>query len=114
MSLQRGSAIERMETGGTTLAEGLEGGISADGFARARAAVAGVVVAAEMQVAQTMAYAHRSMGLVLEGSAATALAPVLFGLPEELRGGDLVVVLTGRNVDPHSLDALDALEPPGA
>jgi threonine dehydratase len=111
MSLERGSAVERLETGGTTLAEGLEGGISADAFARARAAVAGVLVAAETQVAQTMAYAHRSMGLVLEGSAATALVPVLFGLPEALRGGDLLVVLTGRNVDPERLDALQL---PGA
>jgi threonine dehydratase len=111
MSLERGIAVERLERGGTTLAEGLEGGISADAFARARAAVAGVVVAAEVQVAQAMAYAHRSMGLVLEGSAATALVPVLFGLPAALRGGDLLVVLTGRNVDP---ERLDALEPPGA
>jgi threonine dehydratase len=110
MSLERGSAVERLETGGTTVAEGLEGGISAEGFARARAAVAGVVVAAELHVAQAMAYAHRGMGLVLEGSAATALAPVLFGLPEALRGGDLLVVLTGRNVDP---ERLDALQPPG-
>lgn len=110
MSLERGSAVERLETGGTTLAEGLEGGISVDGFVRARAAVAGLVVAPEAQVAQAMAYAHRSMGLVLEGSAATALVPVLFGLPEALRGGDLLVVLTGRNVDP---ERLDALEPPG-
>ena len=106
MSLERGAAVERLETGGTTLAEGLEGGISVDGFARASASVAGVVVAAEAQIAEAMAYAHRGMGLVLEGSAATALTPVLFGLPERLRGGDVLVVLTGRNVDPERLDAL--------
>jgi threonine dehydratase len=111
MSIERGSAVERLETGGTTIAEGLEGGISVEGFARARAAVAGVVVTEEPQIKQAMAYAHRGMGLVLEGSAATALAPVLFGLPEPLRGGDVLVVLTGRNVDP---ERLDALEPPGA
>jgi threonine dehydratase len=106
MSLERGVAVERLETGGTTLAEGLEGGISADGFARASAAVAGVLVATETQIGQAMAHAHRGMGLVLEGSAATALVPVLFGLPEALRGGDVLVVLTGRNVDPERLDAL--------
>jgi threonine dehydratase len=106
MSLERGAAVERLETGGTTLAEGLEGGISAEGFARAREAVAGVVVATEQQIAAAMVHAHRGMGLVLEGSAATALAPVLFGLPEALRGGDVLVVLTGRNVDPERLDAL--------
>ena len=106
MSLERGVAVQRLETGGTTLAEGLEGGISTDGFARASAAVAGVVVTSEGQIAKAMSYAHHGMGLVLEGSAATALVPVLFGLPEAVRGGDVLVVLTGRNVDRERLDAL--------
>jgi threonine dehydratase len=106
MSLERGSAVERLETGGGTLAEGLEGGISAEGFARARAAVGGVVVVTEAQIAHAMLHAYREMGLVLEGSAATALVPVLFGLPEEVRGGDVLVVLTGRNVDPDRLETL--------
>ena len=57
MSLERGAAVERLETGGTTLAEGLEGGISAEAFARARAAVAGVVVVTEAQIARAMVYA---------------------------------------------------------
>jgi threonine dehydratase len=106
MSLASGEAVERLATGGTTLAEGLEGGISADGFARARAAVAGVVVVTEAQIAEAMGHAHRDLGLVLEGSAATALAPVLNGLPEGTRGGDVLVVLTGRNVDPGRLEAV--------
>lgn len=105
-SLQRGVAVERLTTGGRTLAEGLEGGIAPDAFARARAAVAGVVVATEGQIAMAMAHAYREMGLVLEGTAAVALAPVLYGLPEELRGGDLVVVLTGRNVDRERLETV--------
>jgi threonine dehydratase len=106
MSLERGAAVERLETGGTTLAEGLEGGISADAFARARATVGGVVVVDEGQIAQAMVHAYREMGLVLEGSAAAALAPLLGGLPEPLRGGDVVAVLTGRNVDRERLDGL--------
>ncbi len=105
-SLQRGFAVERLTTGGRTLAEGLEGGIAPDAFARARAAVAGVVVATEAQIAAAMAHAYREMGLVLEGTAAVALVPVLCGLPEELRGGDLVVVLTGRNVDRERLETV--------
>lgn len=106
LSLERGQAVERLETGGTTLAEGLEGGISADAFARARAVVGGVAVVSEEQIAAAMASAWHDMGLVLEGSAAAGLVPVLFGLPEALRGGDVVVVLTGRNVDPERLDAV--------
>jgi threonine dehydratase len=104
MSLQRGQAVERLAASEETLAEGLEGGITAGAFERARAAVAGVVVASEAQIAGAMAHAYREMGLVLEGSAAVALVPVLAGLPEEVRGGDLVVVLTGRNVDRDRLD----------
>jgi len=106
MSIEQGSAVERLETGGSTIAEGLEGGVSTGGFERARAAVSGVVVTTEAQITRAMVFAHRDMGLVLEGSAATALVPVLFGLPAALRGGDLLVVLTGRNVDPERLDAL--------
>jgi threonine dehydratase len=104
MSLERGSAVERLETGGTTLAEGLEGGISAAAFQRARAVVAGVVVVTEAQIASAMAHAFRDPGLVLEGSAAAALAPVLAGLPAPVCGGDVVVVLTGRNVDAARLE----------
>src|SRR5262249_34101764 len=105
-SLQRGVAVERLATGGRTLAEGLEGGIAPEAFARARTAVAGVVVATEGQIATAMAHAYREIGLVLEGSAAVALAPVLAGLPHELRGGDLMVVLTGRNVDRDRLEGV--------
>jgi threonine dehydratase len=103
MSLERGAAVERLETGGTTLAEGLEGGISVDGFARARGSVAGVVVVSEKHIAEAMAWGCTALGVGLEGSAATALVPLLQGLPENLRGGDVVAVLTGRNVDAERL-----------
>lgn len=106
MSLERGHAVERLETGGTTLAEGLEGGISRRAFERARRAVAGVAVVGEREIADAMAYAHRDLGLVVEGSAAAALAPTLVALPEPLRGGDVVAVLTGRNVDGATLDGV--------
>jgi len=42
---------------------------------------------------------------VIEGSAAVALVPLLAGLPSEMRGGDVVAVVTGRNVDKSRLDA---------
>jgi threonine dehydratase len=105
-SLDRGAAVVRLEAAEKTLAEGLEGGISVEAFARARAAVAGMVVVSEEQIAAAMVHAYRDMGLVLEGSAATALVPALFGVPEPARGGDLVVVLTGRNVDSERLEGL--------
>jgi threonine dehydratase len=112
LSLQRGSAVERLALRGPTLAEGLEGGISRRAFEKARAAVAGVIVISEVEVANAMRYAVREMGVVVEGSAAVVLAPVLHGLPEGVPrspsssaapGIDLVAVLTGRNVDGERL-----------
>jgi threonine dehydratase len=106
LSLQRGEAVLRLAPSGPTLAEGLEGGISKRAFERAREAIAGVVVVTEEEIAGAMRYACREMGLVIEGSAAVALAPVLQGLPEAVpRGGgqDVLVVLTGRNVDREKL-----------
>jgi threonine dehydratase len=110
-SLELGSAVEKM-TADSTLADGLEGGIPARAFGRARGAVAGVVVVTERAIAEAVAFAVKELGLVIEGSAACALAPVLAGLPEPLRlpgGGDFVVVLTGRNIDREVLaGTLDA------
>jgi threonine dehydratase len=107
-SLERGSAVESLDPE-PTLADGLEGGISKRAFARARAVVSGVVVVGEAAIGAAMAAAYRSLGVTIEGSAAAALAPLLDELPQELRpseGGDLVVVLTGRNVDRARLDAV--------
>jgi len=106
-SIERGRAVETVETSPrATLAESLARGVSPETFERAQAALAGVVVVTEAQIGAAMAHAHIDMGLVVEGAAAVALAPVLFGLPEPLRGGDVVVVLTGRNVDPDRRVAL--------
>jgi threonine dehydratase len=89
-----------------SLTEELAATVSAAAVARARSAIAGIGVVTESQIASAIAHAYRDMGLVLEGTAAMSLAPVLFGLPERLRGGDIVVVLTGRNIDPERLDAV--------
>ncbi len=78
----------------------------ADAARRANEAFAGVIMATESQIAAAMVHAYRDMGLVVESSGVAALVPVLAGLPAEVRGGDLVVVLTGRNVDPDRLDAM--------
>ncbi|HEX7663863.1 MAG TPA: pyridoxal-phosphate dependent enzyme [Polyangiaceae bacterium] len=99
MSLERGEAIERFVPTKPTLAEGLEGGISKAAFERARQVIAGVIVLDENAIAAAIEHALHDLGLVLEGSAAVALAAVLQGLPNEARGGEVVIVLTGRNTD---------------
>jgi threonine dehydratase len=107
LSLARGAAVTRLEGDTETLAEGLEGGISEGAFARARGGIGGVVVVSEADIASAMAYGLRELGLVLEGSAATSLVPLLLGLPREIpaapHGQDCVAVLTGRNVDRERL-----------
>ena len=99
MSLETNEAVEHFVPTSPTLAEGLEGGISKRAFANAKQVVAGVVVVSEENIGHAMAYAAKELGLVLEGSAATALAVALEKLPNEILGGDVVVVLTGRNTD---------------
>jgi threonine dehydratase len=96
MSLEKGSAITTLPAV-DTLAEALEGGISEAAFDRARAVVSGVMVVSEATIARAMMALSKS-GLVVEGGGACALAPVLEGLPSNVEG-DIVVLLTGRNVD---------------
>ncbi|MGH7284359.1 MAG: threonine ammonia-lyase [Polyangiaceae bacterium] len=99
MSIEKAEAIERFVPTVATIAEGLEGGISKRAFDRAKRSVAGAVVVDEDAIEAAMQFALHDLGLVLEGSAAAALAPVLAGLPKEMCGGDVAVVLTGRNTD---------------
>lgn len=111
MSLERGRAVETLDASEPTLADGLEGGIAHAAFERARAVCAGVVVVSEHELSAAMAAAYRSLGITIEGSAAAAIAPLLHAeLPAPLRGtdpdADLVVVVTGRNVDRTRLDAV--------
>lgn len=105
MSLAQNAAVEVLVPS-PTLAEGLEGGIARSAFERARGVIAGVVVVGEPQIALCMRYAQGEIGATLEGSAAVALAPVIAGLPESMRGGDVVIVLTGQNVDQDRLELI--------
>ncbi len=105
MSLAQNIAVEELVPS-PTLAEGLEGGIAKNAFERARGVIAGVVVVAEAQIALCMRYAQSELGATIEGSAAASLVPVIAGLPDALRGGDVVVVLTGQNVDPDRFEQM--------
>jgi len=98
-SLESKRAVEALEPNGPTLAEGLEGGISLGGFARVAPVVAGVSVVSEREIASAMNQLWQTLGIRVEGSAAAALVPVIAECPKPSFNGDLVVVLTGRNVD---------------
>lgn len=114
MSIESGRAIETLELDVPTLAEGLEGGISKTAFERVRAAASGVIVVTEDAIGRAMVGIHAATGHAVEGSGAAALAPLLEELPAELGDGDLVVVLTGSNVDDARLAALRATYGDGA
>lgn len=91
LSLERSEAVTTLPYV-KSLADGIEGGIAVDAFARAAGTLAGALVVSEDAIADAMKWAARELGLVIEGSAAAALAPVLEGFETD------VVVLTGRNV----------------
>ena len=102
LSLARGSAIERYEADGATLAEGLEGGVAATTFAHVQA-LAGVtlITVSEREIATAMRFSRDELGVVIEGSTAVCVA---FARRHARHfDGALVVLLTGRNVDADRL-----------
>lgn len=98
-SLEEGRAIEDPEPV-DTLCEGLEGGVSPTTFALVRDAVERIDRVSEQAVADAMRWAYRTLGITMEGSAATVVAWAR-ERPDELAavGGAVVLVVTGRNVD---------------
>jgi threonine dehydratase len=102
LSLARGSAIERFEPDVPTLAEGLEGGVARTTFAHV-AALRGatLVTVSEAEIAAAMRFSRDELGLVVEGSAAVGVAFVRARARHF--EGEMVVLLTGRNVDGDGL-----------
>ena len=89
--------------GRPTIAEGLEGGVSARSFELANRFVDDVVVAREPTLRRAVAGIALRERLVVEGSGAAGVAAVLDGL---IRGNRVVIVLTGSNIDPELLAEL--------
>jgi threonine dehydratase len=83
-----------------------QSGASGERGALATGWAAGVVVVPRAYISVAMAHAYRQVGILLEEHAAAVLAPVLAGLPEPLCGGDLVVVLAGRDKNPQRAEGL--------
>ena len=103
-SFAEGRAIETFE-GEPTLADGLEGGVSKASFEHLRRAVSAIDLVSEAAIAAAMRFARRTLGMVVEGSAATVIAWALDrGDILDRNGPPVVLVVTGRNVDPGTLD----------
>ncbi|MEC7524431.1 MAG: pyridoxal-phosphate dependent enzyme [Myxococcota bacterium] len=101
-SLDRGEPLLAYE-GAETLAEGLEGGVSAATYAIARDALHRMEAVPEADIADAMRFAKRELGLSLEGSAAVTLAWIRAQASLET---PLVAVVSGGNVDPARIEAL--------
>lgn len=109
LSLARGRAISRY-VGAETLAEGLEGGVDEAVVAQVAALPAvALVTVSERTLARAVVDAPALVGEPVEGSAAVALAYARAHARWLAEEGPLVVVLTGSNVDPETVERARAL-----
>ncbi|HSJ54390.1 MAG TPA: pyridoxal-phosphate dependent enzyme, partial [Anaerolineae bacterium] len=83
---------------GPTICDGLAGGFGRLPFEIARDLVDEVVVVPEADVRRAVAWLAGQEGMVVEGSGAIAVAPLLSG-QIRVQGRRAVAVLTGRNLD---------------
>ncbi len=90
---------------GDSLAEGLSGQIVEEMFDLARRWVDGILVVNEGQIAAAMAWMIREHRMIIEGSAAVAVAVLLNDLLD-VRGHRVGVVVSGGNVDPGRVKAI--------
>lgn len=95
LSRRRGRAVQRLEAR-PTLAEGLEGGVTPQAFELAQQYVHDVVVVTEATIRRAVVEVLRRERMLIEGSAAAAVAAILEG---SVPRGRLAVVLTGSNID---------------
>lgn len=101
-SLEFGRPVDVLEQ--PTLADSLGGGIGLDNrysFALVQALVDEVVLLDEAAIARGMVHVHRHQHEVVEGAAAVGVAAVLEGRLQSAAPGPMVLLLTGRNVDPR-------------
>jgi threonine dehydratase len=87
-----------------TLADGLAGAVEADSITwdLVREVADDVLLVTEAEIAQALLAVYRETGMLIEPSAAVAVAACLAG-----RGTHRIAILSGGNADPHLLDRLD-------
>jgi threonine dehydratase len=108
LSFRDGRAYETYPAG-ATICDGLAGGFGRVPFDIARDLVDEIVVVPEADVRRAVAWLLAQEGLVVEGSGAIAVAPLLSGQIQP-RGQRTVAVLTGRNLDAALLQQILAEE----
>ena len=93
-----------------SLADCMAGTISADNrhtFAITRRLIDEAVLIEEKDVAPALVHGFMHEGLIMEGGASLPIATLLTGAVAGLEGKTIVLIITGRNIDPHKfLDAV--------
>jgi len=90
-------------TGGPTLAEGLEGAVAERTFRMAQDYCETVGLVSESGIRRAIAYAYRTLGVMIEASAAVSVAALLDDVLA-LSARRVVLVITGGNIEPDLLD----------
>jgi threonine dehydratase len=97
LSLRDGRAYETYPAE-PTICDGLAGGFGRVPFELARDLIDEILVVPEAAVRQAVGWLLANEQLVVEGSGAIAIAPLLTG-QVDAKGQNVVAVLTGRNID---------------
>jgi threonine dehydratase len=88
-----------------TLAEGCEGAVAERTFEVCRAHAVPMVLVDEPAIRAAVAAMYR-IGIVVEPSAAVAVAALRTGVVQPVAAGATVVVVSGQNIDPELLDEI--------
>lgn len=89
-------------SGKTSIADGLLGRLGSLTFPIIREHAAGIITVGEASIVDAMRLVWERLKLVVEPSAAVAVAALL-GQPEEFQGRRVGIILSGGNVDPDKL-----------
>jgi threonine dehydratase len=98
-SLELGRALTVYEEGGPTIAEGCEGAVAESTFALCRTFGVEIRLVSEAQIRAAIAFAYTRLGLLVEPTAAVAIAGAL---DQSVENG--VIIVSGGNVEPELVD----------
>jgi len=101
-SLAAGHVIDTVVT--PTLADGLSGQIDAEALHIGQYCADEMVLVTEAELGETIAWLHRTTGMAVEGAGAVTVAALRHG-KITVPVGPLVLLVSGRNIDPSTLQA---------
>ncbi|HSW87236.1 MAG TPA: threonine/serine dehydratase [Rhabdochlamydiaceae bacterium] len=101
LSLEKGKAVTKLP-GIRTLAAGIEGGIGERCFEMLKSRIDGVALSSEKEIYEAVRWFLINHQYLIEPSAAVVISALLTRKVKTLKG-PTAVVLSGRNVDYHSL-----------